>query len=48
MRRVVAPEFVSLEGVMESPEKWHFPYFVVYLTYRPVSERDDNDGKEDP
>jgi dihydrofolate reductase len=27
MRRVVASEFVSLDGVMESPEKWHFPYF---------------------
>jgi dihydrofolate reductase len=26
-RRVVASEFVSLDGVMESPEKWHFPYF---------------------
>jgi dihydrofolate reductase len=27
MSRVVASEFVSLDGVMESPEKWHFPYF---------------------
>jgi dihydrofolate reductase/GNAT superfamily N-acetyltransferase len=27
MRKVVASEFVSLDGVMESPEKWHFPYF---------------------
>ena len=27
MRTVVASEFVSLDGVMESPEKWHFPYF---------------------
>ena len=27
MRRVIAAEFVSLDGVMESPEKWHFPYF---------------------
>jgi len=27
MRRVVASEFVSLDGVMESPQKWHFPYF---------------------
>src|SRR5919199_6534456 len=26
-RKVVASEFVSLDGVMESPEKWHFPYF---------------------
>jgi dihydrofolate reductase len=24
---VIASEFVSLDGVMESPDKWHFPYF---------------------
>ena len=27
MRKVIASEFVSLDGVMESPEKWHFPYW---------------------
>jgi dihydrofolate reductase len=27
MRKVLASEFVSLDGVVESPEKWHFPYF---------------------
>ena len=27
MRKVVAAEFVSLDGVVESPDKWHFPYF---------------------
>ena len=27
MRKVVAAEFLSLEGVMESPDQWHFPYF---------------------
>jgi dihydrofolate reductase len=27
MRKVIVVEFVSLDGVMESPEKWHFPYF---------------------
>jgi len=27
MRTVVASELVSLDGVMEAPEKWHFPYF---------------------
>ncbi len=27
MRKVVVSEFVSLDGVVESPEKWHFPYF---------------------
>jgi dihydrofolate reductase len=27
MRKVVAAAFLSLDGVMESPDKWHFPYF---------------------
>ena len=27
MRKVIASLFVSLDGVMESPEKWHLPYF---------------------
>src|SRR4028119_1827174 len=27
MRKVVAAEFLSLDGVMESPDKWHVPYF---------------------
>jgi dihydrofolate reductase len=27
MRRVVASEFVSLDGVVEAPDQWHFPYF---------------------
>ena len=27
MRRVVASEIVSLDGVVEAPDKWHFPYF---------------------
>ncbi len=27
MRKVIVSEFVSLDGVMESPDKWHFPYF---------------------
>jgi dihydrofolate reductase len=27
MRKVVAVEFVSLDGVMESPDQWHFPYW---------------------
>jgi dihydrofolate reductase len=27
MRKVIASELVSLDGVVESPEKWHFPYF---------------------
>ena len=27
MRRVIASEIMALDGVMESPDKWHFPYF---------------------
>jgi dihydrofolate reductase len=27
MRKVVASLFLSLDGVMEAPETWHFPYF---------------------
>ncbi|HEX5505563.1 MAG TPA: dihydrofolate reductase family protein [Thermomicrobiales bacterium] len=27
MRKVVAGLFISLDGVVEAPETWHFPYF---------------------
>jgi dihydrofolate reductase len=27
MRRIVAGLFISLDGVVEAPETWHFPYF---------------------
>jgi len=27
MRKVIAGLFISLDGVVESPEKWHFQYF---------------------
>lgn len=27
MRKIVAGMFVSLDGVMEAPEQWHFAYF---------------------
>jgi len=27
MRKIVAGLFVSLDGVVEAPEQWHFPYF---------------------
>jgi dihydrofolate reductase len=27
MRKIVAGEFVSVDGVMESPHEWHFPYW---------------------
>src|SRR4030067_3013912 len=26
MRRVIAYEYLTLDGVMEAPEKWQFPY----------------------
>ena len=26
MRKIVAGLFISLDGVVESPDKWHFPY----------------------
>jgi dihydrofolate reductase len=27
MRKIVASLFISLDGVVEAPETWHFPYF---------------------
>jgi dihydrofolate reductase len=27
MRKITAGLFISLDGVVESPDKWHFPYF---------------------
>jgi hypothetical protein len=27
MRKIVAGLFISLDGVIESPEQWHFPYW---------------------
>lgn len=27
MRKIVAGLFISLDGVFEAPDKWHFPYF---------------------
>ena len=27
MRKIVSGLFTSLDGVVESPDKWHFPYF---------------------
>ena len=40
MRKIAAGLFVSLDGVVESPEKWTGPYFndqVVHLSYEPAS-----------
>lgn len=27
MRRIVVTEFLSLDGVMQDPQEWHFPFF---------------------
>jgi hypothetical protein len=27
MRKIKSHFFISLDGVVESPDKWHFPYF---------------------
>jgi dihydrofolate reductase len=27
MRKIIASLFISLDGVVEAPETWHFPYF---------------------
>ena len=27
MAKIVSTFFISLDGVVESPDKWHFPYF---------------------
>src|SRR4051794_2805152 len=27
MRKIVSGLFISLDGVVEAPETWHFPYF---------------------
>src|SRR5213080_356986 len=27
MRKIKSNFFISLDGVVESPDKWHFPYF---------------------
>ena len=27
MRKVIVSDFVSLDGVFEAPDQWHFPYF---------------------
>lgn len=27
MRKVIVSEFVSRDGVMEAPDRWHFPFW---------------------
>src|SRR6266540_3654043 len=26
MRKIIVAEFISVDGVVEAPERWHFPY----------------------
>ena len=27
MRKIIADLFISLDGVVEAPDQWHFPHF---------------------
>jgi hypothetical protein len=27
MRKIIAGMFISIDGVVEAPDQWHFPYF---------------------
>ena len=27
MKKITAGPFISLDGVVEAPDRWHFPYF---------------------
>src|SRR4051794_34350971 len=44
MRKIVSSVFLSLDGVMESPEKWHFPYFNDEMGAVVGSQMADSDG----
>ena len=33
MRRIVVGEFISLDGVVEAPDSWHFPYVNLSLIH---------------
>lgn len=32
MRKIVVTQFITLDGVMENPQLWSFPYFTDELT----------------
>ena len=47
MRKIKSNLFISLDGVVESPDKWHFAYFndemgaavdAGFATFRPTSQ----------
>jgi hypothetical protein len=35
--KIEANFFLSLDGVVERPDQWHFPYFKLNLTYAPAT-----------
>src|ERR687893_264933 len=43
MRKVIASEFLSLDGVMEAPDQWHFPYFNDEMGEAVVSQMAESD-----
>ncbi|HEX8346222.1 MAG TPA: dihydrofolate reductase, partial [Actinoplanes sp.] len=43
MRKITVAEFISLDGVVESPERWHMPYVneeMMAVMYPPDSDMD--------
>jgi dihydrofolate reductase len=44
MRKIVAGLFITLDGVMESPDKWQFPYFNEELGQAVTSQMDATDA----
>ncbi|MEU1725726.1 hypothetical protein ACNF49_32085 [Actinomadura sp. ATCC 39365] len=39
MSTIVSQLFVSLDGVVETPEQWHFPYYDEEMANSPPSGR---------
>jgi dihydrofolate reductase len=44
MRRIICGEFVSLDGVFEAPDQWHFPYFNDEMGEAVTSQMPQNDA----
>lgn len=44
MRKIVAGLFLSLDGVMEAPDQWHFPYFNDEMGEAVVSQMAESDA----
>ncbi|TDD84513.1 dihydrofolate reductase [Actinomadura darangshiensis] len=43
MRKIFAAYFVSLDGVYEAPQKWHFPYQNAQMEQAVAAQMDDSD-----